>query len=461
MVFIPKHFGGNRQSITTPSGGISKINYGGLYHINNNERIKARIERDKQRRMIKRAEKYKEYDNFDHLLTMQHYMDALKKCRRNVDWKGSVQHYTQNCIELILSAIEDLENGKLPKPTNLNEIQLFERGKLRTITPIMINDRITQRVICDYSLVPIIRDSLIYDNGASLKDKGVAFARKRMYCQLSQAVRKWGSDFYALTFDFKNFFGSIPHSTCLSILKKHYTDQRIIDLIMGIVKSYQDIQANKIDDPFERSLFMQNVEANEGVGICLGSQISQILALAVPNQIDHYIKDKRGVRFYFRYMDDGVLLSNDKEFLLDVYCGMKKIADELGLEFNEKKTHVVRMTKGFTFLKIRYRVCGCKIIRTLARSSAVRMRRRLKRFVNMVKSGLLLVEDVYQSFQSWLSHAIYAQTYHIRTRMIRLYNDLFDGYRLTKKFQYTEGGKQYAVLQANKRNQFCWNWNFV
>lgn len=271
--------------------------------------------------MAKRAEKYKEYDNYDNLLTMQHYVDALKKCRRCVDWKGSVQYYTQNCIELMASTISDLEQGKLPRLTNLSEITLYERGKLRTITPIVINDRITQRVICDYSLVPIIYNSLIYDNGASMKDRGVAFARKRMHRQLSQAVRKWGSDFYALTFDFKNFFGSIPHSTCLSVLKKYYSDQRMIDLIMGIARSYQVIQADKINDPHERELFMQGVEANQAIGICLGSQISQILALVVPNRLDHYVKDKRGVHFYSRYMDDGVLLSNDKEFLLDVYSG--------------------------------------------------------------------------------------------------------------------------------------------
>lgn len=411
--------------------------------------------------MAKRTQKNKDYDNLDTLLTMQHYIDALKKCRRCVDWKGSVQYYTQNSIELIYETISELERGELPKLANIREITLYERGKLRTITPIVIDDRITQRVICDYALAPIIHDSLIYDNGASMKDRGVAFARKRMNHQLSQAIRKWGSDFYALTFDFKNFFGSIPHSTCLNVLQHYFTDQRIIDLIMGIIKSYQVIQANKLDDMSERAEYIRKAEANQAIGICLGSQISQILALVVPNKLDHYVKDIRGTKFYSRYMDDGVLLSNDKEFLLSVYAGMKVIAAELGLKFNEKKTRIVKMTKGFTFLKIKYRVCGRKVVKTLARSSTVRMRRKLKKFYKMVHAGTLCLDDVCQSFQSWLSHSSYAQTYRTQTRMKKLYNDLFGGYRLTKKFRHTEGGKQYALLQANKRNQFCWNWNIV
>lgn len=56
---------------------------------------------------------------------------------------------------------------------------IFERGKERIITPIQFSDRITQRVICDYSMIPMIRPTLIYDNGASTEGKGTDFARRR------------------------------------------------------------------------------------------------------------------------------------------------------------------------------------------------------------------------------------------------------------------------------------------
>jgi len=60
------------------------------------------------------------------------------------------------------------------------QITIKERGKDRKITPIHINDRVIQKVLCDYLLTPLFTPKLIYDNGASLPNKGVSFTRKRV-----------------------------------------------------------------------------------------------------------------------------------------------------------------------------------------------------------------------------------------------------------------------------------------
>ena len=94
------------------------------------------------------------------------------------------------------------------------------------------------------------------------------------------------------------------------------------------------------------------------------------------------------------------------------------------------------MTKGFTFLKIHYRLAqNGKVIRTLSHSSVVRMRRKLKKFKAKVDTGQMTVEDVYNSVQSWISHAKYAkQSYHSVKSILLLYDELFGGYRITKKY---------------------------
>ena len=96
----------------------------------------------------------------------------------------------------------------------------------------------------------------------------------------------------------------------------------MIDLIMDIVKSYQrnDLKRQYCDNDLQ--IKMQELDAFQSHGICLGSQISQVLALIVPNKLDHFIKDVCGVRHYIRYMDDGIILSNDKEFLHNIYKKM-------------------------------------------------------------------------------------------------------------------------------------------
>lgn len=432
--------------------------------MNQRERIQGRIKRDKEDRAAKKAKRDEETkaDNYDKVLTIQNYYEALKKCRKGVMWKGKPQKYCQTSISRISKTFDYIKDYTLPPLENTSHIVLYERGKKRIITPIQFSDRITQRVLCDYSMIPIIHPSLIYDNGASTEGKGTDFARKRAEKFLREAINDYGENFYILTFDFKSFFDSIPHITCYNVLKKFYTDNRIVNLIMEVVKSYQRPDILTIKNDSERELLLNSLENNQMKGICLGSQISQILALVVPNKLDHYIKDDKCMKRYVRYMDDGIIIHKDKKVLQELYVGMKEVCNILGLTFNEKKTKIVKATKGFSFLKINYRVAGKRIIKTLVRSGIVRMRRKLKKFKKKVDRGEMKLDDVYNSMQSWLAHAKLANSYHTVKSMLELYNDLFDGYKITKQYfrkQKRKGGHNNEILQSDKWADFRWNSN--
>ena len=354
---------------------------------------------------------------------------------------------------------------KLPKISSIKKIVLYERGKKRIIVPITIKDRMTQRVICDHSLIPIFKNKLIYDNGASMKDKGVDFTRKRLETHLREAIKEYGADnLYALTFDFKSFFNSIPHQTCLKILKENYSDNRMTGLIMSIIRSYQEIEINQIKNINERKRQIDLLHQYKLNGICLGSQISQIMALVVPDELDHYIKDKCGVKHYIRYMDDGIILSNNKEFLHKIYNEMVEVAGKLGLSFNIKKTQITKLTKGVTFMKIKYKVTPSgKLIKKLTRAGITRMRRKMKKFRGLVDKGLMTLDDVYNSVQSWNAHSYLASSYITRKNMMKLYNELFDGYRMTKKFNHLVENKVKGrnvpneLLQTDKWHKFRWS----
>ena len=432
--------------------------------MNKFQRTKTRIERDKNIKAIKQENKNKTCGNFERVITYQNYLEALGKCRCGVSWKGSVQVYTENSIIEISNTIKELKSLRLPKLSSCRKITLYERGKERTIVPITIRDRMTQRVICDKSLIPMLCDSLIYDNGASTKGKGVDFTRKRVEKHLREAIKEYGADnLYALIFDFKSFFDSIPHKTCLEILKHTYTDNRMIGLIMSIIRSYQRAEISRMPNGKEKEALLNRLNNFESRGICLGSQISQIMALVVPNKLDHYVKDKMSVRHYIRYMDDGLVLSNDKKFLARLLEGMIKVAEKLGLKFNAKKTRIVKMTKGITFMKIKYCVTKSgKLIKRLTRAGIVRMRRKLKRLRNLVDKGVITLDDVYNSFQSWLAHSYLACSYTTRKNMLNLYNKLFDGYRITKKFEslvrHKKKGRNVPneFLQVDRWQRFRW-----
>lgn len=422
------------------------------------QRAKVRVARDRAFKAEKRSEKFKYSNNFNSVISTQHFVEALGKCRKGVSWKGSVQKYTQNAIVEISRTINSLENGVLPELSSVNRIVLYERGKRREIVPITIRDRMTQRVLCDNALVPVLQNSLIYDNGASMKDKGVDFARKRLVGHLQKAVKEYGSEFYILTFDFKSFFDSIPHQTCLNVLNQNFADRYIKGLTMAIIKSYEKSMINRTYTGEEKDKMLERLNNNQSHGICLGSQISQIMALVVPNKLDHYVKDQRRFKHYIRYMDDGMVISDSKEALHQLYAEMKQIADELGLTFNDKKTRIVKSTRGFVFMKVRYRIAPTgKIISVLTKAGIVRMRRKLKKFRGLVDSGDMTLDDVYNSMQSWLAHTKVAMSYHAKRNMLKLYNDLFDGYKLTKKYEHIKGGKNGELLQTDKWHEFRWD----
>ena len=402
------------------------------------KRIKARIERNKKRRKEIKQRILNEYDNFDNVITFQHYIKALKKCNKGVGFKLTTQEFNMNAIELIHKIISTIESGIIPSPKRIIKIIITERGKERTITPIVYYDRITQRVLCDYTLIPCLGHSLIYDNGASTKGKGVEFARKRILHHLQDAIKMYGTIFYALQFDFKSFFDSIEHKTCYDILRVTFEDGRIVSATMDIIKSYQIVEAKQnISDPIERDAMVKNIQNNKSSGICLGSQVSQVMALTVPNKIDHHIKDKCFIKHYERYMDDGILFHNSKEYLKNLLNDLTSIAKSLGLKFNLKKTIITKVSKGFTFLKVKYFVTKeGKIIRRLTHGGIVRMRKKLKKFKNLLNQGRMDLDDIYNSMNSWLGHCRVAKSFKTKKRMLKLYDQLFGGYKITRKYRH-------------------------
>lgn len=404
------------------------------------KRIRKRIERDKLRRSEKNNAFMNKYDNFDNIITYQNYYQSLEDCNKGVGYKRSVQEFNQNAITQIHEIIGTIESGQIPVLSKVKKVSIRERGKERIITPIRIDDRITQKVVCDNCLVDSVQRHLIYDNGASTKGKGTNFARNRIYEMMNRAVQQYGSDFYVLKFDFKSFFDSIPHQTCIDILNETFKDKRVAGFVVGIIKSYPLREAKSIEDPGERDKAEKFVKNNLGKGICLGSQISQVMALAVPNELDHFIKDKNSMHYYIRYMDDGIIFDNDKEYLKELLDGMKVITEKLGLKFNDKKTYITKATKGFTFMKVRYFVSkeNGKVVRKLDSSGVTRMRRKLKKFRVLVDKGEMSLDDVYVSMQSWLEHAKIASSYKTVKSMLKLYDKLFDGYKITRYWKHKQ-----------------------
>lgn len=365
------------------------------------ERREARYQRRVKRRAERKEKRYSACDDFEQVFSYENLYRSYKKCRRGVAWKASVQKYITQAPLLINQTYKRLQDGTF-RSSGFYEFDLHERGKLRHIKSVTINERVVQRCLCDYALVPVIGRTFIYDNGASMEHKGYTFSIKRLCQHLREHYRKHGTDGYILLFDFSKFFDNVSHKVIQKIMFREFTDKRIIGLTMHFVRMFGD------------------------VGLGLGSQISQTFALASANRLDHYVKERCRIRGYGRYMDDGYLIHESKERLQKCLNSIREICRELDITLNEKKTQIVKLTHGFTYLKTRFYLLDTgKIVRKIYKKSITRQRRKLKKFKVLLEKGIMNYSDVYASWQSWKSYANTFSAWHTVQNMAKLYDSLF------------------------------------
>jgi hypothetical protein len=148
--------------------------------------------------------------------------------------------------------------------------------------------------------------------------------------------------------------------------------------------------------------------------------------MILTNKLDHFIKEKLHIRGYARYMDDGYLISTSKYYLQNCLKQIESVCTELGLVLNKKKTHIVKLTHGFTWLKVRFFLTNTgKIVRKICKASITRERRKLKKLRKKLDEGVLTLSDIQQSFQSWKAYANTFNAYHTIQNMEQLFKQLF------------------------------------
>lgn len=338
---------------------------------------------------------------FEKLLDMNVLYGAYKKSISGVDWKCSVQRYESNVLQNLVRLRRSLIDGTY-KQKPFYEFDINERGKHRHIKALSIYDRVLQRALCDEILIPTLAPYLIYDNGASVKGKGIDFTRDRLLTHLRKYYRKHGNVGYILTLDYAKFFDSIPHDKVIAAIGKHIDDERVMGLIRHMVSTFNDSE-------YPRSL-----------GI--GSQISQVAGIYYLTEVDNYCKIVRRCKYYGRYMDDLYIIHYDKKFLQEMMAEIIRISNGLGLTVNRKKTQICRIDKGFTFLKLWHIVTPTgKIIRKPCKANVTRERRKLKK----LRKKDIPFKDIEDSYKSWRGNMARYNAWHIIRNMDKLFEELY------------------------------------
>lgn len=373
----------------------------GFFYMTSVERREVRYQKRKAKRLLKKKLFMDNFNSLSIIYDMNNLYKSAIKSKRGVYWKNSVQKYSMNRLKNMYSSMFDIKNGRNIKKGTCN-FTIYERGKRRNISSVHVYERVIHKSLNTGIIVPVITRNLIYDNGACIKHKGILFAQTRIEKHLRDFYKKHGNKGYIQLIDFSNYFGNISHDEIRRILVEKGLSSEIIDFTMFLI------------------------ENNDNKGLGLGSEISQTLAVGYPNEVDHFIKDKLGIKYYGRYMDDSYIISDDKNALKKYLDLITPLYEKLGIILNKKKTNIYKLDKGFNFLKCQYILTDTgKIIKKPNKKTIAIQRRKLKKFKKFYLRGEMTMEQIYNSYMSWRSFISNKNAHFAIRNMDKLYAKLF------------------------------------
>jgi hypothetical protein len=194
-----------------------------------------------------------------------------------------------------------------------------KKTKLREIFAADFRDRVVHHVLVDY-LERIWEPIFIHDSYACRKGKGIHAGVERLRRFIRQITHNGTRPAWYLQIDIHNYFMSIDKAILFSLLAPRIKDDDALWLTK--VRVFHDCTKDYLIKgdagllekiPPHKTLF----RAGPNRGLPIGNLNSQFFANVYLNGLDQFIKHTLKCRYYLRYCDDFVLLSQSREQLLD------------------------------------------------------------------------------------------------------------------------------------------------
>lgn len=360
--------------------------------------------------------------------------EAFLRAKQGSDWKPQVQRFEMTYLLELARMQKELEEHSyefLPS----TEFVLNERGKTRVIRGEQIQDRIVKHALCDEVLSPAVANFLIYDNGASIKGKGIAFTRNRLSTHLRRYYATHGTnEGYILLIDYSKYYDNIRHDVLLRLFDKYVDDENALWLLEKTVKQSEIDVSYLTDDEYEdcmntlfNSLVYQEIDKSlltgekfMGKHLNIGDQVAQVAGISYPIPIDNYVKIVRGTKLYARYMDDSYAIAASKWFLEDLLNEITRISAEVGITVNQKKTRICKLSDYWRFLQVQYSLTNTgRVIQKINPKRLTAMRRKMKKI-----APKLTEKEFTDFFYSWFKNHYKIMSKHQRENIEDLYKQL-------------------------------------
>lgn len=370
----------------------------GEYHImTSKERREARYHRRQARRLENKRARCESLGGLKKAFSYRKMFFHGKKCCNGVGWKQSTQNFGLHLFSGTARRRKDILKGRY-KFKKCSHFTLTERGKIRPIDAPHVTDRQIHKTLCNEVLIPLYSPSMIYDNGASQRGKGLHWAYRRLEEQLRWHFLRYGRQGGVFLLDLKGFFPNAPHA--------------------ALYQRHQQL----IFDPGLRALADSVVASSPcptpGRGMPLGVEPSQQEMVALPSSIDNWIKCQAGVHVAGHYMDDYYIALPDIEELKKLAREVVRRFEAMGIRVNKRKCKIIPLTKPFRFCKVRFTLTESGAVKLNGcRDGMKRSRRKLKFFQREVAAGRRTLAEAAEYMQS---QRAYYRSFDDHGRLLRL-----------------------------------------
>lgn len=300
----------------------------------------------------------KRYNNlFDKIVSLDNLYEADKRARRQKSHRPEVMLFDKNKDKLLLDLQRKLINGEY-ETSEYYVFKIYEPKEREIFKLPYYPDRIVHHAIMNI-MEPIWVSAFVKGTYSCIRKRGIHKALKDVKFALKDEVNTQ----YCLKLDIRKFYHSIDHDILKIIVRKKIKDKRLLNLLDEIIESAQ--------------------------GVPIGNYLSQFFANLYLTYLDHWIKEQKKVRYYFRYSDDIVILGRDKQELRNLLYDIQNyLNNKLKLSFKDNWQIFKVDSRGIDF--VGYRVFHTH---TLLRK---RIKKKFCKKINKLNKKQNLDKDTYK-----------------------------------------------------------------
>ena len=308
-------------------------------------------------------------------------MDNLKaahlNARKGKGWYKDVKKVNEHEEEYLIQLQEML----VQKTYRTSEYVTFTRKEGRKERVIYKLPYFPDR-ICQWAVIQVIEPylirNMIANTYSAIPGRGIHKAMK----DVKTAIRKDPSGMaYCLKLDVKKYYPSIDHGILKAKFRRLFKDPDLLWLLDEIIDSTPG-----------------------NTGIPIGNYVSQYAGNFYLSEFDHWIKEDKHIKHYFRYMDDICIFSDSKEDLhrlrleIDEYFRVK-----LHLQIKENWQVFPTFVRGLDFVGYRF----FRTFTLLRKTTCLQFKRKMNRIKKKIANGLEMNFSEWcaiNSYKGWLLH---------------------------------------------------------